>query len=114
MNEIIERMAKAVAYEEHPTLYWPGDKGRTYLSIGAGELACLYEIDAHDVAKFRRYARAALQSLREPTEEMRLAGAGPHLGGKVHCMSDEWHERIGASWQAMIDFALSHQEEKHG
>jgi hypothetical protein len=44
---------------------------------------------------------------REPTEEMLLAGAGPRLGGKVHFMSNEWHDLMRQSWSAMLEAAPS-------
>jgi hypothetical protein len=61
-EDAVEAVARAMAYVDHPTLYWPGDKGRTYQSIGAGKRPCLYEIDEATCNKFRSFARAAISA----------------------------------------------------
>ena len=89
MSEMVERVAKA-AYESLFMGSWPDDIGTS--------------IDAEG---FRKAARAAIEAMREPTEEMtnsaeRLDDQGSSIFGEpfVPCPHDE-------AWRVMIDAALN-------
>lgn len=60
--------------------------------------------ETHIAAKMP-YVDAVLTAIEEPTEGMNLAGAGVWLGGTVHGMSEEWNERMAATWRCMISAA---------
>jgi len=81
MSNMIERVARAIADEGAYIL--PGESHQ--------------DVD-------RRVARAAVQALREPTDEMVKAGA--HGSGE-----DSETTALGA-WQAMIDSILSTQPQE--
>jgi hypothetical protein len=79
MNEMIERVAKALWLD-----YWDGD-------------ACAWE-DAEESARetSRSLARAAIEAMREPTEDMIEAGRSENFGNYPN-----------QAWHAMIDQALT-------
>lgn len=80
MSEIIERAAHAMRSDKFKS--GPLSDGET-----------------HDE---RALARAVLEAIREPTEEMKVIGAQYIQNGVVPGPEDAW-----ACWNAMIDAALS-------
>lgn len=78
MNEVIERVARAICASHNHQIIWPRQTDPQYLQIAGPYL---------------RMALAAIQAMREPTEQMLLAT----------------HEEMGNAatiWQSMIDAAL--------
>jgi hypothetical protein len=91
MSEMVERVARAMCKEAF------------------GDCVCENECRSADCQDKKRYALAAIEAMREPTQQMRLAGIS------------EWsrsdptpeHEStliFNAIWRAMLDAALSPEQ----
>jgi hypothetical protein len=96
MSEMIERVAEA--------MYWGRvnpNKGNICLSVAVAPWADLADEHRsgiqlwHCKSFWRESARHALEAMREPTDEMLLAG-----GNQLDCPREK------QCWQAMIDAAL--------
>lgn len=83
MSEMIEKVAKA-AYESLFSGEWP-DVGT---SISADQ--------------FRTAARAAIEAMREPTNDMKQCSDEVHWGYSCHVCGG-----LTEGWQKMIDHALA-------
>lgn len=86
MNEMVERIARAMAEEEHPATDWElidepytGDRGALFRDY------------------WRRIARAAIAAMREPTEAMVQAARA----------SAPYDRDVTETWPLMINAALS-------
>jgi hypothetical protein len=82
MSEMVDRIAKAI--DDAALKAW-GDEG-----VASGWV----NASGSDLEKVRHLARAAIAAMREPTSEMRIAGA--HV-------QDQRPSEVAAVWQAMID-----------
>lgn len=89
MNEMVERVAKAVFDEANRQQPHPSDKEWAQASV-------------QDKGAAHSFARAAIAAMREPTEAMAVAGAKT-VEGHVWLTGESIHRR----WQAMIDAALA-------
>jgi len=78
MSEMVERVAKAVVAKLQPSVFCGGDEA-------CDSLPCSCALDI---------ARAAIEAIREPTDEMLDAGWGQR------------GERARGIWRLMIDAAL--------
>jgi hypothetical protein len=83
MSEMVERVARAIAKARHPGLTWPTKSDPEYIQT---------------VHTYLRDARAAIEAMREPTEEMIKASNREWDGRMSH--------RSSGAWQVMIDAAL--------
>src|SRR5690606_205253 len=91
-DDMIERVARAMWEGERP------HQGMAGVTSWDDIVRASDDLSAEVRTQWRRQARWAIEAMREPTEEMVLAG--------VH------HDNIGdmaGRWRAMIDAALGHQ-----
>lgn len=89
MSEIIERVARAIYKADAPR--WPNQEPFSTLCATVKE-------------RFRAQARAAIESMREPTEEMEVFAAETRA-----CQALGADEVPKIIWQAMIDWILEEQ-----
>jgi hypothetical protein len=105
VSEVIERVAKAMAETENPTRYWPGNEGRTYQSIGAGELKCLGQLEPRECEQWRERARAAIEAMHEP---LAMAILAVEFGDPAFGEPDQKDRDVATDYaRRLIDAALN-------
>jgi hypothetical protein len=89
MSEMIERVARAIAKARHPGLTWPTKSDPEYIQT---------------VHTYLRDARAAIEAMLEPTQDMADAAINLDV---YWAYSGEGFGMPEDVWSAMIDAALN-------